>query len=169
MWNYMIMNINNASSFLWTSACIFCFFFQSLSRFSSASSHFPSSWLPLCLSIVFPPLSTFYPISRSFASSFSPFTRSTNVITFIFIFPYTLSQWWLICQQFFIIDTSVLLREWVAPRFPNLIMLNTCSYFLMCFGLSWTKRQRFLIMTRKQRKSCVYLSMFHRVIHGNLN
>lgn len=92
MWNYMIMNVNNASSFLWISACIFCFFFQSLSLFSSASSHFPSSWLPLCLSIVFPPLSTFYPISHSFASSFSPFTMSTNVITFIFIFPYTLSQ-----------------------------------------------------------------------------
>lgn len=51
MWNYMIMNVNNASSFLWTSACIFCFFFQSRSLFSSASSHFPSSWLPLCLSI----------------------------------------------------------------------------------------------------------------------
>lgn len=178
MWNYMIMNVNNASSFLWTSACIFCFFFQSLSLFSSASSHVPSSWLPLCLSIVFPPLSTFYLLFISFhilLPRLFPLLLCPQMLSHLFLYSPTLSvngecsTEWLICQQFFIIDTSVLLREWVAPRFPNLIMLNTCSYFLMCFGLSWTKRQRFLIMTRKQRESCVYLSMFHHVIHGNLN
>lgn len=155
-----------------------------LAFFASSSSLFPSSALPhlMFLHPDFPfvfPLS--FPLCLLFISfhillpRLFPLLLCPQMLSHLFLYSPTLSvngecsTEWLICQQFFIIDTSVLLREWVAPRFPNLIMLNTCSYFLMCFGLSWTKRQRFLIMTRKQRESCVYLSMFHHVIHGNLN